>query len=207
MGRMTFPFSRSTNTDDAPEAKAGSGRAFFWELVQVVAISLAIVIPIRYFVAAPFYVKGASMEPNFYDHEYLIIDEIGYRFREPARGDIVVFRYPRDPSQFFIKRVIGLPNETVEITDNKVRIYNDEHSNGHVLDETEYLDSAVPTVGTKRVTLKSDEYFILGDNRMASRDSRDFGPVKRSAFVGRVWFRGLPPERWAVFHTPIYPTF
>lgn len=202
---MTFPFSRSTNAEDGSEAKAGSSRAFFWELLQVVAISLAIVVPIRYFVAAPFYVKGASMEPNFYDHEYLIIDEMGYRFHAPARGDIVVFRYPRDPSQFFIKRVIGLPNETVEITDNHVRIYNNASPNGQLLDESAYLESSVPTVGNKRVTLKPDEYFLLGDNRMASRDSRDFGAVKESAFVGRVWFRGLPPERWTVFHTPSYP--
>src|SRR5688572_7065679 len=88
---------------------------FVSELVHVVVISLAIIIPVRYFLIQPFYVKGASMEPNFHDHEYLIIDEIGYRFEDPHRGDIVVFRYPGDPSQYFIKRVIGLPGERVKV--------------------------------------------------------------------------------------------
>ncbi|HLD69247.1 MAG TPA: signal peptidase I, partial [Candidatus Omnitrophota bacterium] len=87
----------------------GSLKSFIWETVKVVVISLAIIIPVRYFLIQPFYVKGASMEPNFYDQEYLIIDEISYRFREPQRGEIVVFRYPRDPASFFIKRIIGLP--------------------------------------------------------------------------------------------------
>src|SRR3989344_294895 len=88
---------------------------FSWEIIKVVVISLAIIVPVRYFLIKPFYVKGASMEPNFYDHEYLIIDEISYRFAEPARGDIVVFRYPNDERQYFIKRIIGLPTETVRI--------------------------------------------------------------------------------------------
>ena len=89
----------------------GSLKSFIWETVKVVVISLAIIIPVRYFLIQPFYVKGASMEPNFYDQEYLIIDEISYRFREPQRGEIVVFRYPRDPASFFIKRIIGLAGE------------------------------------------------------------------------------------------------
>src|SRR3989339_2218313 len=88
---------------------------FVGELLHVVVISLAIILPIRYFLIQPFYVKGASMEPNFYDHEYLIIDEISYRFHEPQRGDIVVFRYPFDTRQYFIKRVIGLPLETISL--------------------------------------------------------------------------------------------
>src|SRR3989339_7429 len=88
---------------------------FTWEIVKVVVISLAIILPVRYFLIKPFYVKGASMEPNFYDHEYLIIDEISYRLSEPGRGDVIVFRYPNDPSQFFIKRIIALPLETISL--------------------------------------------------------------------------------------------
>jgi signal peptidase I len=199
---MTFPFSRKT-TDEQPEAKAGSGRAFFWELIQVIAISLAIVIPIRYFIAAPFYVKGASMEPNFYDHEYLLIDEMTYRFSDPQRGDIVVFHHSEKDD--FIKRVIGLPGETVEVAGGKVKIFNAEHENGMILPEQIYLDQK-ETGGTKTVTLKSDEYFLMGDNRAVSLDSRIIGPVKRSAIVGRVWVRGFPIDRWKWFSTPIYPT-
>ena len=85
--------------------------SFFFELVKIIVISLVIIIPVRYFLIQPFYVKGASMEPNFYDHEYLIIDEITYRFRDPERGEIIVFRYPRNPQEYFIKRIIGLPGD------------------------------------------------------------------------------------------------
>lgn len=167
------------------------------------AISLAIILPVRYFLIQPFYVKGASMEPNFYDHEYLIIDELSYRFRQPDRGEIVVFRYPNDPKQFFIKRVIGLPGETVEVAGGVVKIYNDRNPNGILLDETQYLDQDF-TATTRTVTLKSNEYFIMGDNRVASLDSRYFGPIDSSAIVGRVWLRGWPLDRWKVFDHPSY---
>ena len=93
-----------------------------WEVVKVALVSLAIILPIRYFLVQPFYVKGASMEPNFYDHDYLLIDEISFRFRAPDRGEVVVFRYPRDPSNYFIKRVVALPNERVAIIDEKLYI-------------------------------------------------------------------------------------
>ena len=170
------------------------------EILHVVVISLAIIVPVRYFLIQPFYVKGASMEPNFYDHEYLIIDEIGYRLGEPMRGDIVVFRYPNDASQFFIKRVIGLPGERVVVADGMVRIYNQAHPDGFVLDESDYLNVGVRTTGEKDVTLKGDEYFLMGDNRGASMDSRIFGPVARGFIVGRVWFRGWPPEKMRFYN-------
>src|SRR3990167_9205500 len=168
----------------------GAVASFFVEVIQIVLLSSAIIIPIRYFLIQPFYVKGASMEPNFYDHEYLIIDELSFRFREPVRGEIVVFRYPRDPSQFFIKRVIGLPGETVEVTDGNIIIYNTEHPNGLMLEE-DYLEDE-QTNGKERVTLGENEYFVFGDNRDASLDSRSFGPVTRKDLIGRVWVRGLP---------------
>ena len=95
---------------------------FVWETIKVVVVSLAIILPIRYYLVQPFFVKGASMEANFEDGDYLLVDEISYRFSEPARGDVIIFRYPEDRSQFFIKRIIGLPGETVEIKSNKVTI-------------------------------------------------------------------------------------
>jgi len=150
----------------------------------------------------PFYVKGASMEPNFFDDEYLLIDEISYRFNDPQRGDIVVFRYPRDPKQFFIKRVIGLPKETVEFSNGTVKIYNQMHPNGVMLNEP-YVEPA-ELIGHQTVDLKEGEYYLMGDNRGVSLDSRAFGPVKRSAIVGRVWVRGYPIDRWKHFETPNY---
>ncbi len=195
-------FKRDSALDpNVPRTTPRVALAFLLELIQVVAISLAIIIPVRYFLIQPFYVKGASMEPNFFDHEYLIIDELSYRFGQPKRGDIVVFHYPNDPKNYFIKRVVGLPGETVEVANGQVKIYNDKYPNGIVLDEKVYLDDAY-TAQTKTETLKSDEYFVLGDNRAASLDSRYFGPVSMSRVVGRVWLRGWPLDRWKVFQTP-----
>ncbi len=188
----------------APESASGKkpllGRAldFAGELLHVVIISLAIIVPVRYFLIQPFYVKGASMEPNFYDHEYLIIDEIGYRLHQPQRGEIVVFRYPNDPRQYFIKRIVGLPGERIKVSGGQVWVYNAEHPDGKVLDEHSYL-GAIYTSGERDVQLADDEYFLMGDNRGASLDSRAFGPVSRSFIVGRVWFRGWPPEKIKVF--------
>lgn len=190
-------------TPPSTDAVQKSALGFFFELVQIAAISLAIIIPVRYFLIQPFYVKGASMEPNFFDHEYLIIDELSYRLRNPERGDIVVFRYPNDPKQFFIKRVIGTPGETVEIAGGRIKIFNDKYPNGFLLEEDTYLDQAF-TATTRTVTLKPSEYFVLGDNRIASLDSRYFGPVTRDAIVGRVWLRGWPLDRWKVFMNPTY---
>lgn len=174
---------------------------FIWEMIKVAIISLAIIIPIRYFLIQPFYVKGASMEPNFYDHEYLIVDEISYRFNEPQRGDIVVFKYPNDPRQFFIKRIIGLPGERIKIDNNKVYI------NGAILNES-YLspntETSLALRGYGDVTLGSDEYFLLGDNRSQSLDSRSFGPVKRQYIIGKTWLRGWPFNRVTIFSTPEY---
>ncbi len=198
---MTFPFSRKHELSEQSSQKAVL--SFIFELIQVMAISLAIIIPVRYFLIQPFYVKGASMEPNFFDHEYLIIDELSYRFRPPSRGEIVVFRYPNDPKQFFIKRIIALPGETVEVAGGQVKIYNDKNPNGVVLDETKYLDQDY-TATTRTVTLKNDEFFIMGDNRISSLDSRYFGPIKQTAIVGRVWLRGWPFDRWKIFEMPGY---
>lgn len=176
---------------------------FIIETVKVVVISLAIILPIRYFLIQPFYVRGASMEPNFYDHEYLIIDEISYRFNEPERGDIVVFKYPKDPSQYFIKRIIGLPTEKIEMKDGQIIIYNKKNPTGKLLDESFYLDSVTTTPDSVKV-LEDDEYFLLGDNRQASLDSRRFGPIKKSHLIGKVWFRGWPFDRIGWFDAPEY---
>ena len=109
--------------------------AFIWETAKVVVVSLAIIIPIRYFLVQPFFVKGASMEATFDDGNYILIDEISYRFRDPARGEVVVFRFPEDKTQFFIKRIIGLPEETVEIKNDQIIIHNKQHPEGFVLNE------------------------------------------------------------------------
>jgi signal peptidase I len=179
---------------------------FFVEIVKVIIISLAIIIPVRYFLIQPFYVKGASMEPNFHDHEYLIIDEISYRLNTPERGDIIIFRYPKDPSQYFIKRIIGLPGETVKIKDNKIFIKNSEHEDFIELDEAEYLAGDVGTFnyGRSEYTLADDEFFVMGDNREQSLDSRRFGPVPKRLIIGKAWIRGWPFDKVTIFRNPAY---
>lgn len=190
-----------------PASPAKRGRealAFFFDLARIVVLALAIIIPVRLFLVQPFYVKGASMEPNFYDHEYLLIDEISYRFREPARGEVVVFRYPKDPRQNFIKRIVALPGERVELSQNHVTIRNNEHPLGFELPEP-YLAPGTETIGTLSLTLGPDEYLLFGDNRSSSLDSRFFGPVSKQFMVGRVWVRAWPVTRWTIF-SPFEPS-
>lgn len=175
-----------------------------WEGIKVLAISFAIIIPVRYFLIQPFYVKGMSMESSFQDHEYLIIDEISYRFRPAERGEVIVFRYPLNPQEYYIKRIIGLPGEGVQVKDAKVIIYNDEYPGGLVLTES-YLDENMPTYANSddRIDLGPNEYFVMGDNRTASKDSRVFGPVNKSFITGRVMLRGWPFNRAKVFNDSV----
>jgi len=169
-----------------------------WELAKVVIISLAVVLPIRYFIVQPFIVRGASMEPNFENSEYLIIDEASYYFRGATRGEVIVFRYPRDPRQFFIKRVIGLPEEEIEIKNGRVKVINSASPKGFILEEP-YLDPpARPTRPDVSVSLGEDEYFMLGDNRDFSSDSRLWGPLKKDFIVGRAALRAWPFNKFGV---------
>ncbi len=165
---------------------------FSWEVIKIVVISLAIIIPIRYYLIQPFFVRGASMEPNFDDGQYLVIDEISYRFSEPKRGEVIVFKYPKDHSQYYIKRIIGMPNEIVEIENNQVKIYNDQNLEGMILDESDYLVGEDEIYHETYLKLGPDEYFVMGDNRQASSDSRIWGPLKEEFIIGRVWLRAWP---------------
>lgn len=190
-----------------PALEENSTRSFFlflFDTLKIVIISLAIVLPLRAYVVQPFYVKGASMEPNFHDHEYLLIDEISYRFNEPQRGDIIVFRFQDAEKSFFIKRIIGLPGEKIVLDSGAVMIYNQEHPNGFKLDESLYLPLDTITSGQIELTLEADKYFVMGDNRVSSLDSRRFGSIKRSSIIGRTWLRGWPIDKFKVFKTPTY---
>ena len=178
---------------------------FVWEIIKITALALLIILPIRYFIAQPFFVKGASMEHTFEDGDYLIINEIGLYFSEPKRGDVVVFRYPEDPKQYFIKRVIGLPNETVEINGNKVKIFRGGGFAAITLEESGYLDSGQVTEGELKIQLGEDEYFVMGDNRLHSSDSRRWGPLERRFIVGKVFIRAWPLSEIKYFTPAPYP--
>lgn len=166
------------------------------ELLRFAVVAILIILPIRFFVAQPFIVSGASMEPTFDDGEYLIVDELSYYLRSPERGEVVIFRYPRDPSKFFIKRVIGLPEETIVITSNEVTIKNNEDPDGFLLPE-DYLTSPNRNGSFER-TLGENEYFVMGDNRAESSDSRYWGAVPENLLVGRAFLRLFPFQRLAL---------
>lgn len=181
---------------DSKEEQNHPAEKSFWreagEVLKVFLVSLAIVLPIRYFIVQPFIVRGASMEPNFEDREYLIIDEASYYFRTPQRGEVVVFRYPRDPRQFFIKRIIGLPGEGIEIRNGRVNIKNIEYPEGFVLEEPYLAPPGRLTHPNVTIALGDDEYFVMGDNRDFSSDSRIWGPLEKHFIVGRTMFRVWP---------------
>ena len=182
--------------------KAGN---FVWEVVKIVVISLAIIIPIRIFVVQPFIVEGASMTPNFYDGEYLIVDEISYRFQEPKRGDVVIFHPPQSPKVYYIKRIIGLPGETIKVEEGRIDIYNTQHPDGIRLNELDYsINNDIPSNESYDVTLDSDEYYLIGDNRTNSMDSRRFGSVNLDFIKGKAWVRAFPFNRFTIFEAPTY---
>ncbi len=160
-----------------------------WDLIKFAVIALAIVIPVRMFIAQPFVVNGDSMFPTFHNKEYLIVDEISYIVRSPARGEVTIFRYPNDPSRFFIKRIIGMPNETIEIKNGVVKIINKENPDGFILEEP-YLNEKFTT--TETFTTGNDQYFVMGDNRNRSSDSRSWGVLPKKFMIGRAYLRLLP---------------
>lgn len=164
-----------------------------WEFIKVVIVSVAIVLPVRAYIAQPFIVSGASMEPNFQDGEYLIIDELTYAFRQPARGETIVFRYPLDPSEFFIKRIVGLPGETIEIKNGSVLI-----NDGALPEPYLPLGARKETLPNLKIRLDENEYFVLGDNRPRSSDSRFWGALPEEKIMGRALVR-----LWPVAHAGV----
>ncbi len=170
--------------------------SFFKETFRFVIITLAIVLPIRFFIAEPFIVSGASMEPTFEDLNYLIVDRISYNLEDPKRNDVIIFRYPKNPEKYFIKRIIALPEETVLISDNNITIKNNKNPNGFQIDQS-YI--TFKSVGQFQTTLKKDEYFVLGDNRSHSSDSRIWGAVPKENIIGRAFLRLYPPKDISLF--------
>ena len=173
------------------------------EILEIVLIAVLVVVGVRYFLVQPFLVDGASMEPNFHTGDYILINELTYRIKDPQRGEIVVFHYPGNEKTYFIKRIIGLPGEKVEIKDGKVYIFNEKNPDGFLLSEP-YLPADLKTTADKIVSLGSSEYFVMGDNRNASFDSRQWGPLSRSEIVGSVWVRLWPLNQVSAFEKPAY---
>jgi len=170
---------------------------FLVDSLKILIIALIIVVPIRTFLFQPFIVKGVSMEPNYRSGDYLIIDELSYRLRDPQRGEVIVFEYPLNPSNKYIKRIIGLPGETIEIKNGE--IYITKNSESIKVDESIYLSSEdiknwSINNNFNPLELKENEYFVLGDNRNYSSDSRRWGILPKENIIGRMLIRFSPFE-------------
>lgn len=201
----------SFEKSDSSYYRVGS---FLIEIVKIFVLALLIIIPIRLFLFQPFFVQGASMEPSFEEGEYLIINELGYKdteikfddikffsishFKNLERGDVIVFRYPKNPRQYFIKRVIALSGEEIKIENNQVIIHGKE-GEAVILDESEYLAREEETSGEMALTLKDNEYFVMGDNRSFSSDSRAWGPIKKKDVIGKVLVCAWPFNKARIF--------
>ena len=177
--------------------------ASLFEVLEIAVIAVVAVFVVRTYLVQPFLVSGTSMVPTFASGDYVLTDELTYHFRSPERGEVVVFHDPEDWATYFIKRVVGLPGEHVVIKNNQITITNAEHPNGFVLDET-YLPSGLITSGNIDVTLSTSSYFMLGDNRPFSYDSRSWGPLPSKNIVGLVRFRLWPVNELQAFAAPSY---
>lgn len=187
------------NTIDAMNPETPQKKEnFFIEIVKFTLIALAIVIPLRTYIAQPFIVSGASMDPTFSTGQYLIVDQISYRFEDPKRDDVIIFKYPLDPETYFIKRIIGLPRETVSVKGGEITIFNNENPDGMKIEES-YIADEHRTTETFSITLGSTEYFVMGDNRAQSSDSRSWGPLDLNFIIGRPLIRLLPITKISLF--------
>lgn len=182
-----------------PVNSSSRKESFFGDIIRFALIAFIIVVPIRIFIAQPFIVQGASMLPTFDTGQYLIVDQLSYRFQQPLRGEVVIFKHPLTPSTFLIKRVIGLPGETVSLRNQTVTIQNAEYPEGLVLDEPYIREQAV-RYEPKTTVLGLGEYFVLGDNRNASSDSRVWGTLDQKFIIGKAFLRLLP-----ISETDIHP--
>lgn len=179
-----------TPQNTTPSVKTSStAKSVIKEVIIFGIIAIGIVLPFRFFIAEPYIVSGASMDPTFKTGDYLIVNKLSYRIGKPERNTVIIFKYPNDPTKSFIKRVIGLSGETVVMDGTTVTIVNKENPHGFVLDQSYVVHSAS---GNFTITLGPDEYFVMGDNRAESFDSRSWGPLPEKDILGEPILRLLP---------------
>lgn len=162
---------------------------FWYEVLKFAALVIFVVLPFRALVAQPFMVSGVSMEPTFHNNDYLIVNQLSKRFGSLERYDVVVFKAPSDESKYYIKRIIGLPGETVTVKEGIVTVISHNNNNPIIIDD--YYTQG-ETFGYTDITLGSEEYFVLGDNRQNSSDSRVWGTLPSENIIGTPFLRLLP---------------
>ena len=184
----------STTTSDTPPqtdvvtAAPAPGKSLLREIIETILLTVIIYLSVN-FATGRFRIEGSSMEPSMHQNQYVLVDKISYKLGNPKRGDVVVFNYPLATERDFIKRVIGLPGETVTVQAGVVSI------NGQPLKEP-YISAPPDYENTWR--LAADQYFVLGDNRNSSLDSHSWGPLDRHYLIGRAIFAYWPPPLWGL---------
>lgn len=167
------------------------------ELIEFIAIIGAILVVIRFFVAEPHKVSGSSMVPNFHDGDYIITNKVATQLSNPQRGEVIILKNPRNMDQVFIKRVIGLSGDRVMVNGGKVYL------NGRLLPEP-YLPLGTRTYGGayltegEELTVPEGRFFVMGDNRGGSSDSREWGTLGKDLIVGQAWLRYWPPQQFTL---------
>ena len=193
------------NPNSSPTSFLKSFFIFIWDLAKIFVVALVIIVPFRTFVAEPFVVSGNSMLPNFHNKDYLVVDRLSYRASVVKRGDVIVLRPPQRQGEFFIKRIIGLPGETVKVFQGQVYVINEQNPQGVKLDEN-YLPEHLQTLPNITQKLGSAEYYVFGDNRMQSSDSRSWGILPKENIIGKVWLTVYSQGKleFKLFKTPSY---
>lgn len=186
------PDSTTPQAPVAPKAAGSAWKTVFKEIFVFILIAVGIVLPFRALIAEPYIVQGASMDPTFATGDYLIVDKFSYKLGEPERNSVVVFKFPTELSRNLIKRIIGIPGDTVSMDKNTITITNTDNPTGFVLDQS-YITH--PSQESFTITLADDEYLVLGDNRPASYDSRQWGILPRKDILGRPVLRLLPMSK------------
>lgn len=205
---ISYLVIKSTTWSENITSKVKEYFLLWLEIAYTLLVISIVAFTIRFFVIQPFLVKGDSMEPNYKNGEYLIVNEISYHLGvKPKRGDVVVFKFPKDPKENYIKRIIGIPEEKVEISGGKLYVYKQGGSKKEELKEN-YLPyvNKVESSTDNEWGLGKDEYFVLGDNRLpgGSSDSRMWGPLPRKNIIGKVWFVFWPPSEIKTISLPQY---
>lgn len=208
---LETPVAQTENPKNPPApdrvpsgGRAGSTlKAIIKEIFIFAVIAFGVVLPFRIYIAEPYLVDGRSMDPTFATNDYLIVDKLSYKIGTPKRNSVIVFKYPNDPSKSFIKRIIGLPNETVSMKNNVVTVVNEKNPAGFNPDQTFVVHKCEKTINncvySFETKLGPDEYFVMGDNRAESFDSRSWGALDRKYILGKPVLRLFPINQIEIF--------
>ncbi len=174
---------------------------FIFDAIESIVVALSIFVVFYLFLLQPHQVKGASMDPTFHDGQYILTDKIGYRFHTPERGDVIVFKAPRNPDYDYIKRIIGVPGDKIKVMSGSVYVNGVKLEENYIPSQTMILPGQF-LKEDQEVALGSEEYFVLGDNRSQSSDSRQWGVVPKKDIIGRVFFRYWPFDQFGKIDKP-----